>query len=83
MMMEQKPKKEKPDPMNDDRLLVFDMGGNKEQGFGKKPALSSEKKAYSKTGGKPAGAAARKTDMLTPSTASKNPSSAARNPSAG
>ena len=54
------------------------MKGDNAQGFGKKPALSSEKKPYSKTGGKPMGSAAKRSDMLSPSTAAKNPSSAAR-----
>ena len=62
--MEQ-PKKEKKDPGNDPRLLVFDMGGNDEvKPFAKKPALSSEKKAYSKT--KPAAGAASKNEMFSP-----------------
>ena len=72
--MEQ-PKKEKLNPANDPRLLVFDMGGNEEaKPFGKKPALSSEKKAYSKT--KPAAGIATKKDkeLFSPYTEQRNPS---------
>ena len=44
---------------------MFDMGGNDEvKPFAKKPALSSEKKAYSKT--KPAAGAASKNEMFSP-----------------
>ena len=68
-VMMEKPKKEKVNPANDPRLLVFDMGGNDEvKPFGKKPALSSEKKAYSKT--KPAA----KNEVLSPQAERRNPS---------